>query len=279
MSEIILPLLKYVVAAIVLAMGLMAAPADATWLWRRPRLLLRSLLAMYVLVPGIAFLMATWLPLSSAVKAALLVLAVSAGAPLLARKVRRLDGDAYALSLVATTSLLAIVVVPAWVALLARHFGVSGELPVPAVAALVGKAFLLPFLAGMAARGLLPSLAGRVAPWLFRIAGLVLLGMALGLLIEQWRLLVALPGVAFVSLVAFLGLALAIGHGLGGPDPEERSVLATACATRHVGIAALVAAAYPGPAVAAIVAGYLAASALVTMPYLRWRRAEVSSTG
>ena len=34
-------------------------------------------------------------------------------------------------------SLLAIAVVPAWVALLARHFGVSGELPVLAVAALV----------------------------------------------------------------------------------------------------------------------------------------------
>jgi len=278
-SEIILPLLKYVVAAIVLAMGLMAAPADAIWLWRRPRLLLRSLLAMYVLVPGIAFLMATWLPLSAAVKAALLVLAVSAGAPLLARKVRRLGGDAYALSLVATTSLLAIAVVPAWVALLARHFGVSGELPVPAVAALVGKAFLLPFVAGMAARGLLPALAGRLAPILFQAAGLILLAMALGLLVGQWRLLVALPGVAFASLVAFLGLALAIGHALGGPDAEERSVLATACATRHVGIAALMAAAYPGPAVAAIVAGYLAASALVTMPYLRWRRAAVSSSG
>jgi hypothetical protein len=53
-------------------------------------------------------------------------------------------------------------------------------------------------------------------------------------------------------------------------------VLGTACATRHLGIAALMTAAYPGPAVAAIVAGYLAASTLVTLPYLRWRRAAVS---
>jgi hypothetical protein len=56
-------------------------------------------------------------------------------------------------------------------------------------------------------------------------------------------------------------------------------VLGTACATRHLGIAALMTAAYPGPAVAAIVAGYLAASTLVTLPYLRWRRAAVSRAG
>ena len=70
MGELLLHLLKYVVAALVLAMGLMASPSDATWLWRRPSLLLRSLLAMYVVVPGLAFLMAKGLPLSPAVKAA-----------------------------------------------------------------------------------------------------------------------------------------------------------------------------------------------------------------
>jgi BASS family bile acid:Na+ symporter len=279
MGQLILQLLQYVVAALVLAMGLRAAPSDATWLWRRPSLLLRSLLAMYVLVPGLAFLMATRLPLSGTVKAALLVLAVSAGAPLLARKARRVNGDAYALSLVATTSLLAIAVVPAWVALMARHFGVSEELPVPAVAMLVGKAFLLPFLAGMAVNALLPTLAERVAPLLYRAAGVILLVMALILLAGQWRLFVALPGATFASLVVFLALALLIGHVLGGPDPEDRSVLGIACATRHVGIAAIVAAAYPGPAVAAVVAGYLGASMLVTIPYMRWRRAAASPSG
>jgi BASS family bile acid:Na+ symporter len=279
MGELVLHLLKYVVAALVLAMGLMASPSDATWLWRRPSLLLRSLLAMYVLVPGLAFLMVSGLALSPAVDAALLVLAVSAGAPLLARKLRRVDSDAYALSLVATTSLLAIVVVPAWVALLARHFGVSSELPVPAVAWLVGKAFLLPFLAGMAIRAWVPDHADRFAPRLFQVAGVALLVIALVLLVAQWRLLVALPGAVLLALVVFLVLALAIGHVLGGPDPAERTVLGAACATRHVGVAALVAAAYPGPAVTAIVAGYLIASSLVSIPYLRWRQQAVSPGG
>ena len=226
MGELLLHLLKYVVAALVLAMGLMASPSEATWLWRRPSLLLRSLLAMYVVVPGLAFLMAKGLPLSPAVKAALL----------------------------------------------ARHFGVSSELPIAAVAWLVGKAFLLPVLAGMAIRAWVPDLADRFAPRLFQAAGVVLLVMALVLLVEQWRVLVSLPGAAFLAMVAFLALALVMGHVLGGPDPGERTVLGAACASRHVGIAALVAAACPGPAVTAIVAGYLVASVLVSVPYLRWQQ-------
>ena len=88
-----------------------ATLADLTYVWRRPGLLLRSLLAMYVLVLAALLLVMTW-PLAPG-KAALLVLAVSAGAPLLPRKLQRFGSDAYVFGLVVTSSLLAIVVVPA----------------------------------------------------------------------------------------------------------------------------------------------------------------------
>src|SRR5262245_36140813 len=86
--------------------------------------------ASYVLVPLAALLLVKAWPLAPGVKAALLVLTVSAGAPLLPRKLQRFGSNAYVFSLVVTSSLLAIVVVPAWVALLAWHFGVSTELAV-----------------------------------------------------------------------------------------------------------------------------------------------------
>jgi hypothetical protein len=46
-----------------------------------------------------------------------------------------------------------------------------------------------------------------------------------------------------------------------------------ACSSRHIGIAVLVAASLPGPRTAVIIAVYIVASAIVCIPYLRWRRA------
>ena len=83
---------------------------------------------MYVLVPFAAFVIVTFWPLAPGVEAALLVLAVSAGAPLLPRKLERFGSSQYAFSLVVVTSVLAIVATPIWVAFLAWDFGVSAEI-------------------------------------------------------------------------------------------------------------------------------------------------------
>ena len=47
-----------------------------------------------------------------------------------------------------------------------------------------------------------------------------------------------------------------------------------ACATRHVGVAVMVAAALPGPRTAVLIAAYIVTSAVITIPYLRWQRAR-----
>jgi hypothetical protein len=73
-------------------------------------------------------------------------------------------------------------------------------------------------------------------------------------------------------------MALAIGHALGGPAPDDRTALAVACASRHIGIAVLVAASLPGPRTAVIIAVYIVASAVVCIPYLRWRRNVAART-
>ncbi len=50
MTEALLILVKVSVGVLILAIGMGATVADITYVWRRPGLLLRSLLAMYVLV-------------------------------------------------------------------------------------------------------------------------------------------------------------------------------------------------------------------------------------
>jgi len=272
MTAWLLLTLKVSVGALILAIGMGSTFSDLTYLWRRPGLLLRSLLAMYVLVPLAAFVLVHLVPLAPGVKAALLVLAVSAGAPLLPRKLGAFGSDAFVFSLVVTSSLLAIVVVPAWGNALAHYFGVATELSWLVVAAIIAKALLLPLAVGMMIRAALPNFSERFADWLLAVAGLVLTVTALILLIAGWELFLNVGWRGMLTLVGLMLIALAIGHFLGGPKPDDRTALAIACATRHVGIAVLVATSFPGQRTAVMIAAYVVTSAAVTIPYLQWRR-------
>lgn len=277
MMEILLTLLKASVIVLILAIGMGSTFSDLTYLWRRPALLLRSLLAMYVLVPLAALALVTVLPLVPGVKAAFLVLAVSAGAPLLPRKLGGFGGGAYVFSLVVTSSLLAIVVVPTWVGLLASYFEVTTEVTPAVVAAAIAKAFLLPLAIGMAIRALAPGFSERVADRLLAIAGIVLTVAGLVLLVGGWQLLLAVSWRGMATLVSLLLIALAIGHVLGGPDEDDRTALAISCATRHIGVAVIVAATFRGPKTAVLVAAYIVGSALVSLAYLRWRKSKTAT--
>lgn len=264
--------IKVAVALLIVSMGLGSRPSDVLYLIRRPSLLARSLLAMYVLVPLAAvIIVATW-PLAPAVEAALLVLAVSAGAPLLPRKLEKFGGTQYAFSLVVVSSLLAIVVVPAWVALLSARFNAPAEISAMEVAAALAKSFLLPLAAGMALGAWLPALTARYADRAAAIAGLALMAASLLLLALHWRLLLEVRGPGMLALVVLMLAALASGHLLGGPSPADRTALAIACVTRHIGIAVIVATMFQGPKTVVILAAYVLASALVSIPYLQWRK-------
>ena len=277
MTATLLLLLKAAVGLIILAIGMDSTVKDATHLLHRPGLLVRSVLAMYVGVPLAAFALVKLLTLSPGVEIGLLVLAVSAGAPLLPRKLLRIGDGAYIFSLVLVSSVLAIVIVPAWLALLGPYFGSPLELAPTQVALILAKSFLLPLGAGMLLRWWLPAFAARlvVASDRRRRRGAHGLragaaGLALGCVAGRQLGRRAGPD----GLVA---IALAIGHALGGPAHDDRTALAVACASRHIGIAVLVAASLPGPRTAVIIAVYIVASALVSIPYLRWRRAVAPS--
>jgi len=277
MTPVLLIVVKASVALLILAIGLGATFQDLLYLWRRPKLLLRALLAMYVLVPAVTLLLVMVWPLPQGVKAALLVLAVSAGAPLLPRKLSKFGGTTFTVSLVVVTSLVAIVVVPIWIGALARHFDVAVELSPLTVAWMIVKAFLLPLAIGMAIGAIAPKLAGRFAGPLAAIAGLALTIGSLVLLALHWDVFLDVHWEGVASLLVLLVIAMAIGHLLGGPEPGDRTALAIACATRHIGIAVIVAAMFPGPRTIVVLAAYVVASVLVSLPYLRWRRGTIQA--
>ena len=182
-----------------------------------------------------------------------------------------LGSDEYVLSLVVTASILAIFTVPAWAAALGPLFGRESQLAPGDVAMLIAKSFLAPLAIGMVLRRFIPNKADAIADKVLTVAGLVLAVSALILLISNWQLLVKAGWPALLALALLTLSALIIGHVVGGPEPGEKTALAVSCATRHLGLAILVAAAVPGPKTAVFVAAYIVSSAIVAIPYLKWR--------
>ena len=212
MTLILLLLLKASVTVIVFAIGMDSTLKDAAYLWRRPGLLLRSLLAMYVLVPLAALALVKLATLQPGVEIALLVLAVSAGAPLLPRKLLAIGDGAYIFSLVVISSVLAIVLVPAWLALLGPQFRHPVDLESGKIAWVLSKSFFLPLVAGMLVRGLAPVLAEQFSSQLMGIAGLVLTFSAIVLLGLHWDVLLDVQWTGVLALAMLIVMALAIGQ-------------------------------------------------------------------
>jgi len=203
---------------------------------------------------------------------AYLLLALKAsGAPLLPRKLMRLGNEEYVFSLVVISSLLAIVTVPVWLAVLEPQFTRLDTVEPARVAVVLGKSFLLPLLLGMAARWLLLDASDRVSDALLKSVGIVFSACALTLLATHWQLIAAIFGLPLLALGGFTLAALCVGHLMGGPDPNDRTGIAVTCATRHVGVAMVIAAATPGPRTVVLIVAYMLASALVIIPYMKWR--------
>jgi BASS family bile acid:Na+ symporter len=259
----------------VFSLGLQATLQDASSLLRRPRLLLRSLISMNVIMPLFAVFLAGVFSLYPAVKAALVLLAVSPVPPMLPRQQLKTGGSSwYVCGLLATTSLLAIVTVPVSIAVLAKLFHQNAGINSAAVIKVVGVTVLLPLSLGILVHARAPEFARRRAAMVYK-AGLAILALlALPLLFVAAGSMLALLGRGtLVALAAFVVAGVAVGHWLGGPDPANRTVLALATASRHPGLAiAIATASFPAQRrlIAAAILLYLVVKAFVLIPYNSW---------
>jgi bile acid:Na+ symporter, BASS family len=227
---------------------------------------------MYLLVPLVSFGLVLVMPIERGVKAAMLALAVSAGAPLLPKRLRNLHSDRYIFSLLITSSLVAIVAVPVWTAFLSHWFDVEVKLPLRTVVMDIAKTILLPILVGMAFRRIFPASAERASNRIMSIAWAVLAVSAIMLLILHREHLAGLTWQGVLSFVALMAVALFIGQMLGGPDANDRTALAIICAMRHVGIALVVATEFVGIRTLVLVVTYFVIAFIVSSVYMRWRR-------
>jgi len=275
-QSLILLALKASIVLAVFAIGLASRVDDTLFLLSRPKLLVRSVLAINVVMPLVAAAMAWSFDLPEAVEMALVALAVSPVPPLLPKKQVKARGEpSYAIGLLVAAALVAVVFVPVAVALVGLVFRMPVHMDPWPVAVLVFATVLAPLLAGVAVRRLAPGLAARFARPAGLVANIVLTLAFLAVLVTAGPAIAALLGTgAFWAMAAFVAIGLAVGHGLGGPDPHDRTVLALAAATRHPGVAmAITSANFPGyKEVLPAFLLYIVCGAVLAIPYMMWRK-------
>ena len=281
MKQFVMLALQVSVLCTVFGFGLKATSEDLLYLIRQPSLLLRSLLSMFVIMPVVAVTLVQLFDFRHAVEIALVALAISPVPPLLPKKESKSGGHhSYGLGLMALLSLLAIIVVPLSVEILERVFGRPFAMAPGAIAKVVLVMAVLPLAAGMVIRGVRPKIADRIEKPVSLVAKVLLPLAVLALLAGTWQAVWAAVGNGTaVAMVVFIAAGLAVGHILGGPDPDHSVVLALSSACRHPGIALAVAAAnFPDEHFGGTILLYLIVSAIVCIPYMTWQRRQVSGT-
>lgn len=274
--------LKLVVLAVqvsvlctVFGFGLHTTTRDLSYLIRRPRLLARSLLAMFVVMPAVAVLLALLFDFPATVERALMMLAISPVPPLLlSREIKAGGNESYALGLMAILALTAIVVIPLEILVLQGVAGRPLKMPSGGIVRVVLAFILLPLAAGMAVRSALP----RVADWVEKPLGLitkVLLPLAVLVLLTtagpaMWELM---GDGTLIAIIVFVIVGFGVGHVLGAPDSDHSVVLALSTACRHPAVAlSLAAANFPEERFGATILLCVLVGLIAGMPYLAWHR-------
>lgn len=275
----LLLLVKVTIFALMFAIGVNLSFQQEISLWRRPGLLLRSLLAVVVLVPLVVFLLLRWFDLPPAVATGLCVLAAAPGAPLLHKRSQMAGGSlTYSASLQLTLALLAVLITPLTLAVFYAQFEIGTESVTSfEVAKQVALVQLLPVSLGLIIRHFGPKLAAMIGKPLNVIANLLFVALIIVALIPGFRMIAHLGGLPILAIVIMVAVSLVIGHALGGPSPNERSALAVASIARNIGLALFITTlSGMEKEIIPTLLAYMILGAIVAIPYSLWSKRRLA---
>ena len=282
LKELVMIVVQLSLLLLILSVGMRSRWEDLLYVVKKPADLGKALVAVNVIVPLTATLVAAVLPLDWATRTGLIIMAVSPLAPLASNKMLMSSADrSYDVGLYAALVLLAVIIVPVTVALLNPLYELHATVSVSEIAWFVVKSVLLPLAAGIVIATKWPNFAKKAAPIASLITYIVLIPVAVIFLFRTGPQLAALIGSgAMIVIVATIVAGLAAGHLLGGPRPGHRAALAQAAATRHPGIAGLIAQGdLHSPHVMTAVLLFLLTGVVLTTIYLLWAKRQFAPAG
>lgn len=283
-NPILLKFFTLTIFSLMFAIGINSSHEQLTSLWRKPELLLRSLLAAIVLVPLVAFILLWLLDLPPGVAAGLSILAASPGAPVTTKRSQMAGGDpTYVASLQLTLAMLAVLVTPLTLAVFYALFDLPIERVSPfRVLLQVGEVTFLPAIAGLLIQRFAPRIAASIARPVQVIANalfllLLVLVVVILAITPDLRQMLNLGGLSVSAILIMAAAAIAIGHFLGGPTRQQRSALAIACIARNVGLALFIAALFDyGQLFVPTMLAYVLFGFIVAFPYSLWSKRQIS---
>ncbi|MDM9383877.1 bile acid:sodium symporter [Chlorogloeopsis sp. ULAP01] len=235
--------IKVTVFSLMLGMGLNLAFEQITYLWRQPKMLIRSFLAAFVLVPIAAIIVVAVLKPPAAVSLGIILMGCAPGATLVYRKISKMGWDAtFAASFQETVSIVAVVLTPLLVTILSRIYHRDASVAPQEIFKQLLMVQLIPLVIGLAIRKGIPELADDIAKPITEIANIMFLVLTILILVRSLGVVLSL-GIVSISAIALVAAAsLLIGYILGDSTPETQTALAISNASRNSSLALLIAA-------------------------------------
>lgn len=251
--------------------------------WHNPKMMLKSLFAVIVLVPLWTGILLWLFDLPAFVATGLAVLAAVPGAPLTYKRAEIASADPnYMASLQLSLVLVAIITVPIVLVVFSALFSTITLRATPIeVAYQVGKISFLPIILGWLIQYFSPNLASRIRKpinWISNILFICLMFLILVLIVfnSELREMLAIGWIPSIVIIIMAAGEIAIGHFMSGESQEKRSALATACVARNVGLAIYLADLSDfGQNFVPTLLAYMLLGAIVALPYAFWSRKQI----
>ena len=222
-----------------LAMGLSLTLSQIVEPLRNTRLVILALVANFILVPIVAYLIAQAFPLTDGLKTGLILASTAAGAPFLPRLAQMAKGNlAFSVGLMVLLMVTSVLYMPLMLPLLLRGVTVNPwDIARPLIFLM-----LIPLAAALFVKARYAQRADSLAPYLAKASNVALvLLVAAGLLANLDSILGIVGTTGILAGLLFLAASFVIGFLFGGKQEAIRPVLGLGTAQRNLSAALVIA--------------------------------------
>ena len=222
-----------------LAMGLSLTVKQIMDPLRNARMVILALLANFVLVPALAYLVTVVIPLDDGLATGLIIAGAAAGAPFLPKLAQAAKGNAaFSVGLMTLLMIATVIYLPVMLPILLPGASVN---PWDIAKSLI-VTMLLPLGIGLFIKARYEETAEHLQPTMSQISNQAIALMIVTMLVLQFSMIIDTIGTGgIIAVLVFEVGALAIGLLLGGKDGGMRSVMGLGTAQRNLAAAMLVA--------------------------------------
>ena len=233
-----LSVLIFVVCSM-MAMGLSLTMAEILEPLKNTSLVIKALIANFILVPLLGFVLTRLMPVPEGAAVGLLIVACAAGAPFLPKLVQVAKGDvAFGVGLMTLLMVVTVIFMPIVLPLLLQGVQVDAL----AIASALFFQMLVPLAIGLFIRARYEEIAAHIQPIFSQASNFALIALfVLGLILGFNSFVGAFGSWSILSSLLLIIGAVIIGYLLGGPGMNTRSVVSLGTGQRNLAAAMIVA--------------------------------------